>query len=249
MHDMRHAEMLGRTIVRLGALPSLQMKTLPPCRTYRDLLVAARKLEEEKLARYGQHLYSFSDKEIYLLISNIMRENEIHAALDDQLIRLLETEGMADRDIPPTQGQGQVAGDVSMLQRAFYLEAYSIINLIYLSICLGPDQSLSPRLRGLAIEHMVHLNNIGHEIQDLGALPQVPLQIDFIGSDQFSVQALLEKNIRIMQQKAEEMGSFLPRFQNEKGRNTLGTIIPKELENASDLQAYLGSLNSVRAVH
>ncbi|MBS4022494.1 MAG: hypothetical protein KGZ79_08735 [Dethiobacter sp.] len=32
MHDMRHAEMLGRTIVRLGSMPTLDMKQLPPLR-------------------------------------------------------------------------------------------------------------------------------------------------------------------------------------------------------------------------
>jgi|GEM_PF-3255136 len=183
------------------------------------------------------------------MISNIMRENEIHAALDEQLLQLLAGQGLADNALPTTRGPEQMVADVSMMQRAFYLEAYSIIHLIYLSICLGYDQSLAPRLRALSIEHMVHLNDIAHEIQAMGALPQVPLKMDFIGSDQFSVSSLLEKNIRIMEQKAEEMGSFTSKMQNEKPRSALQKIVPKELENASDLRAYLGSFNNVRTVH
>ncbi|WP_227763147.1 ferritin-like domain-containing protein [Zhaonella formicivorans] len=241
IHEMRHAEMLARIMLKWGGKPKWQLSRLPQAESYRDFLNAAMSNEARNLESYQLRDTEVGDHELKVLLANLLREDNAHLQVDQAIQQVLTAQGVIDGPLPPPRGNGQFGEDIKKLEQAAWLEIKSISRLIYASLLLGMDQSIAPRARALAIEDMQHLNRIAQEITTTGGRLTIPGEVlELEESDDFA--KLLQDVIGLKNDKVRTYKESKPQFNVPGGGQLLGTLLAKEEENIVDLEAYLQSL-------
>jgi len=249
IHEMRHAETIGRILCKIGHNPRLKTSRLTPPKTYKEMLTMIFESEQDGIKNLSEALDATNDQEIKVTLLNQIREENAHLQMRTQIYDQIEKTGLIDTVLPSPEGAGPVSYDINILLDAFELEIQSIITLIYGSILLGMDMAIPPRLRALSIEDMQHLNKIAQDIITLGGRPVVsPESLNNVPRLSNAVQ-VIDHAIEIKQQKIRQYDQFSQMIKSKGAAKTLSDMMGKEEENISDLKGFANSLQTAEPIH
>ena len=247
--EMRHAEILGKTLARAGSSPQLKTGDFGSAKSYRELFDMLLQVERTGINSLSEIVGITNDKETKLALLNQLKEEESHLEMIKQMSQVVENAGLMDTLLPLPQGSGPVVYDINILLEAFELEIHSIVTLIYASIYLGADMSLAPRLRALSIESMKHLNKIAQDIITLGGRPVVTHESLNKGPVLDDATQVIKHGIESRKRKIEQYSQFAQTLKSQGAAKTLSDISTKEKESIKSLENIANSLATVGPIH
>ena len=247
--EMRHTEIVGRTLSRSGSSPQLKTSDFESAKSYRELFDMLLQVERTGINSLSEMVGITNDKEVKLALLNQLKEEEEHLEMVQQMSQVLEKAGLINNLLPLPQGSGPAAYDIGILLDAFELEIQSIVTLIYGSIHLGMDMSVAPRMRALSIESMKHLNKIAQDIITLGGRPVVSPESLNKGPVLADAAQTIKHAIESRQRKVEQYNQFSQGLKSQGAAKTLSDISTKEKESIKNLEGIANSLAEAGPMH
>ena len=240
--EMRHAEQLARTIVRLGGTPTNRVAAMNVGGTYGEMARNDLSAEEAAIREYSSHRDAIADPEARLLLSNIIRDEERHRDTNRTMVEeLLKRQLAPDRPVA-ARPAGRAAQDVEELRQCMNLELRSIWAHAYQSLLLGFDQSVAPRLRAAAIRAMGHWRGLAEQVQRMGGAPDIPLNPSSMGSVAATLEAALREMADLRKQVVSRYDDDSRNLAHAVARGFVGGLLPGEKETLEEAEGWLASL-------
>lgn len=259
VHEMRHAEMLARTLARLGAGPTVAAAPQAGAATWGELMEREIAAEGDAADRYEDLARAADDPQTSYMLANIAHDERGHILTLSAILGEVRRRGMAHRPHRPgaalyeavrpggpargTPGEAAAAGDGRLLAEAAGLEYRALWNLIYHSMVLGDDQSLAPRLRALATKEMRHWHGLTRRAMELGADIGGDRPVDTMGFLDPDPRRGLEDALALAGGVAVRFNHALGVLTDPAARQMVVDYAAEDREHSADLEAYLGNLH------
>ena len=254
VHEMRHAEMLARTMARAGAAPTVAVAPQAAATTWGEMVERDIAAEQEAAEHYEDLARCAAEPDLSYLLANIAHDERGHTLAASAILAEMRRQGKVSRPYQPGAALHEAArrpGDTEggspedgrRLTEAAALEYRSLWNLMYHSLLLGDDQSLAPRLRVLAVKEMRHWHGLSRRAMELGADVGATRPVDTMGYLEPDLGQGLQDALTLEGHLAVKFTQILEHLADPPGRRLAADFAAKDREQGADLEAYLGNLH------